>query len=229
MTKNKTVSMWLPWLVLLILLAVAVVLWKPLFVLITSAETTQLQTEVEHLGVLAPVAFLALSIIQIVGAPIPGYPVQFLGGVLFGPFWGSVYGVMGLTAGGFLAAWLSRTLGRPFIEKQVTSETLTKYERLAKLETLWVWVIILLIPLGDVPYFIAGLSRVKLSTLVLAILLSRGPFTCLIAWAGATSVEAPSWLFGALMAIILAVIVIGYLLRNWLNLLMDKHVLPRLE
>ncbi|MFQ5577532.1 MAG: TVP38/TMEM64 family protein [Anaerolineae bacterium] len=227
-TKKPAVN-WLPWLVALALLGVTTALWRPIVVLLSMQDTALLRAEVARLGALAPAAFLGLSVVQIVGAPIPGYPVQFLGGALFGALLGGVYGVLGMVAGGVLAAWLARTLGRPFIEAHVAPQTLAKYERLAKLETLWVWVLILLTPLGDFPYYIAGLSRVKFSTLVLAILISRGPFTVLVAWAGATSVQAPPWVFWLLVAGVLALVAAGYVWRNRLSGWVDRHLLHRLQ
>jgi len=219
----------LPWVVLLVLMGVTAALWRPITVLITTQNVAQLETEVERLGWLAPMAFLALSVVQIVGAPIPGYPIQFMGGVLFGAVWGGIYGVAGMVAGGCLAAWLARTLGRPFLERHVASETLERYERLAQLETLWVWMLILLTPLGDFPYYIAGLSRVKLSTLALAILLSRGPFVFLLALAGATSTQAPLWVLWTLVAAIVGAIALAYLFRKPMSRWIDRHLLHRLE
>ncbi len=228
--KNSAiVSKWLPWVVILLLVAVTSVLWQPISVLLSGGNETQLASSMRPLGVWAPVAFFALSIVQIVGAPIPGYPVQFLGGALFGLLWGGVYSVFGVVAGGVLAAWLARQLGRPFIERHVEPDQLEKYEKLAKLEKTWLWVIILLLPVGDFPYFIAGLSRVPLRTLALATLLSRGPFTFLVAWVGASSIQAPPWVFIALIVAVLALVALGYIFRVPLTNFFDTHILHRLE
>ena len=53
----------------------------------------------------------------------------------------------------------------------------------------------MLLPLGDLPYFFAGLSRIRLGWFALAILTSRGPFTILIVWAGDRVIDLPlSWI-----------------------------------
>ena len=226
---SAIVSKWLPWGVILLLVGVTAVLWQPIAVLLSGGTETDLAASIASLGVWAPVAFFALSIVQIVGAPIPGYPIQFLGGALFGLGWGGAYGVLGVVAGGVVAAWLARQLGRPFIERHVEPAQLEKYERLAKLEKVWMWGIILLLPVGDFPYFIAGLSRVPLRTLALATLLSRGPFTFLVAWVGASSIQAPPWVFIALIVAVLALVALGYIFRIPLTNFFDKHVLHRLE
>lgn len=226
--NEQFASKWLPWGVVILLIGVSTVLWQPLVTLLKTQDTALLAAEVDRLGWLAPLAYLALNVVQIVGAPVPGYPVQFLGGALFGTLLGGVYAAFGTIAGGVISAWLSRTLGRPFIEKQISADMLARYEGLTKLETLWVWVVLLLIPLGDFPYYLAGLSRVKLTTLALAILLSRGPFTFLITWAGATSVQAPTWVFGALVAGVLVIVALGYAFKTPLTLWLDRYVLHRL-
>jgi len=227
---NHSFSKWLPWLVIGVLAGVATTLWQPLAILLGGErDPARLQAVVEQLGVLAPVGFFALNIIQIVGAPIPGYPVQILGGALFGTWLGGVYSIIGMTIGGLTSTWLTRRLGRPFVEKQVGAETLTKYENLARLESLWFWVILLTVPMGDFPYYIAGLSRVKYSILALAILISRGPFTFVISWVGATSLQAPVWIFWGIIAVVLSFVVLGYLMKDQLSGWLDKHVLHRLQ
>lgn len=162
------------------------------------------------MGPLAPVVFFLLNIVQIVVAPIPGYPVQVLGGVLFGLIPGSIITVGGMTAGGTLAAYLGRRLGRPWLERRMGAETLTEWSEMAHINSFWTWWILLLIPVGDIPYFIAGLSRIRLSTLALAILTSRGPFTILIVWMGDSVVDLPLTWMALVVAVTVLIVIIGF-------------------
>ena len=164
----------------------------------------------EPLGLLAPLVFFTLNVIQIVVAPIPGYPVQVLGGILFGPIAGSIYTVGGMTAGGTLAAWLGRRLGRPWLEGRVGAEEMERWEEMAHLDSFWTWWIILLIPLGDVPYFFAGLSRIRLLTFALAILTSRGPFTVLIVLMGDQVLDLPLTWMALISAGVVLIVIIGF-------------------
>jgi uncharacterized membrane protein YdjX (TVP38/TMEM64 family) len=127
-----------------------------------------------------------LNAIQIVIAPIPGYPVQILGGVLFGFIPGTIYTVGGMVVGGTLAAWLGRLLGRPWLEKRLNAKTLERWGAIAHIDSFWTWWLILLVPVGDFIYFIAGLSKIRFRTFALAILTSRGLFTAFIVWTGST-------------------------------------------
>jgi len=201
---------WLTWLGVLLLAVILAALWKPTSQV--GADPALLRSWIEELGPLAPVVFFLLNVIQIVVAP--GYPVQVLGGVLFGFIPGAVYTVGGMVVGGTLAAWLGRRLGRPWLEKQVDQETLEYWSRAVHINSFWTWWIILVIPMGDIPYFIAGLSKIRLSTFALAILASRGPFTLLIVWTGNSVIGLPIIWLVLLMAAIIFIIILGFSQRS---------------
>ena len=199
---------WLPWLGGLLVIAILIALWQPLSQVGTEPQAWQ--AWIEQVGPFAPVVFVLLNIVQIVVAPIPGYPVQVLGGILFGFVPGSIYTVGGLTAGGTLAAWLGRRLGRPWLEKRIGAEALDYWTQVAHVNSFWTWWLILLIPFGDVPYFIAGLTRIRLRTFTLAILTSRGPFTAFIVWTGDRAIDLPLEYFALLIAVVVLMVIIGF-------------------
>lgn len=199
---------WLPWLAGLLVILILAALWHPLS--LVGTDSSVWRAEIEGLGPLAPLAFFLLNVIQIVVAPIPGYPVQVLGGILFGFIPGSIYTVGGMVAGGTLAAWLGRRLGRPWLEKRMGAETLQRWGQIMHIDSFWTWWVILLIPLGDIPYFFAGLSRIRLRMFALAILTSRGPFTMLIVWAGNSVVNLPLTGIAVLIAVIAIIVIIGF-------------------
>lgn len=174
------------------------------------ADPAIIRDWIEQMGPLAPVAFFFFNVAQIVVAPIPGYPVQVLGGILFGLIWGSIITVGGMTAGGTLAAWLGRRLGRPWLEKRIGPEGLERWSRIVHIDSFWTWWIILLIPLGDIPYFLAGLGKIRLSTFALAILASRGPFTVFIVWTGDSVVDLPLTWMALFIAVLVLIVIIGY-------------------
>lgn len=233
-SKLRSKKELLPWLGGFMLIVILLVLWIPLSQVNTSSEIIRIW--IEQLGPLAPLAFFALNVIQILVAPIPGYPVQILGGVLFGIILGSIITVGGMVAGGTLAAWLARRLGRPWLEKRIGAEELDYWTQVAHVNSFWVWWIILLIPLfGDVPYFIAGLTKIRLSTFALAILVSRGPFTVLIVWTGHSAIDLPlKWLV-VVIAVVLLFVMIAFSQakrieawgRTYMSRFFDKNNEPR--
>jgi uncharacterized membrane protein YdjX (TVP38/TMEM64 family) len=206
---------WWPWLGGLLFIAMLAALWGPISQI--GANPVIVRAWLEPLGPLAPLAFFLLNVIQIVVAPIPGYPVQVLGGILFDFIPGSIYTVGGLVVGGTLAAWLSRRLGRPWLERRLGAETLEHWGAIAHIDSFWTWWLILLIPIGDLPYFFAGLTRIRLRTFALAILTSRGPFTILIVWMGSSVADLPLTWLALLLAVIGLVVVIGFSQRSRLE------------
>jgi uncharacterized membrane protein YdjX (TVP38/TMEM64 family) len=215
--------------VLALLLTLVVIVGRPVVAWLSDPDGVRAQ--VESLGPLAPLGFVVLTAVQVVVAPLPAFPTQLLGGALFGPGWGSLYNIAGMLAGGLLATWLARKLGRPWLEKRVDPEQLARYESLVKLDTTWVWAIILLltIPLGDFPYYLAGLSRLRLSQLAVAILCSRTPSVVVVTWAGASAVAAPAWLLPGLLAAIVGLGLAAYTFRQPLMSWLERHWLARLR
>ncbi len=208
----SAVQPWLPWLGGLFFIIVLAALWTPISQI--GANPALLRARLEQLGPLAPLASFLLNIIQIVVAPIPGYPVQVLGGILFGLIPGAVYTVGGMVVGGMLAAWLGRHLGRPWLERRLWMDTLMHWEDIAHISSFWIWWLILLIPLGDLPFFFAGLTQIRLRMLALAILASRGPFTVLLVWTGSSVADLSLGWLAALMALIGMIVILGFSQRT---------------
>ena len=207
-SKRNRGGTWLPWLGAILIVAILALLWVPFSKV--GADPTQVRTWIEEMGPLAPLAFYVLNVIQIVVAPIPGYPVQVMGGILFGFVPGTIYSVAGMVTGGVLAAWLGRRLGRPWLIRRMGADSLQQWSEAAHINSFWTWWIILLIPLGDIPYFIAGLSNIRLAVFALAILASRGPFTALIVWTGDNMVNLPLTWLALAMAGVGLIVMLGF-------------------
>lgn len=216
------------WLLLagLLIVGVLAALWQPFSQI--GANPAVVRGWVEQFGPLAPVAFFLINVIQIVVAPIPGYPVQIMGGALFGFIPGAIYTVAGMLVGGVAAAWLGRWLGRPWLEKQLNPATLERWSAIAHINSFWTWWLLLLIPVGDFVYFVAGLSKIRLRTFALAILCSRGPFTVFIVWTGSSAMSMSlNWLALA-MAVVGLIVLVGFSqrvrLEAWAHTLMMRQV-----
>lgn len=204
----SAIQNWRAWLGGLLFIALLAALWRPMAQI--GANPAVVRAWLEQLGPLAPLAFFLLNVIQIVVAPIPGYPVQVLGGILFGFVPGVIYTVSGMVVGGTLAAWLGRWLGRPWLERRLGADTLAHWSAIAHINSFWTWWLILLIPVGDLPYFFAGLTKIRLRAFALAILASRGPFTALLVWTGSSVADLPLTWLAALTALIGLVVIAGF-------------------
>ena len=107
----------LKFLIFLIFIAIVVVTIKTTGVSGYLEEQT-LRAWIESYGIMAPVIYVVVYTI----APslfLPGLPITIVGGILFGPFWGVVYTIIGSTLGACVAFFVSRYLAREWVERQL--------------------------------------------------------------------------------------------------------------
>lgn len=137
-------------------------------------------------GAWGPLVFIALQIVQVLIAPIPGQVTGLVGGLLFGTWLGLLYTTIGATIGFTLVFVLARRLGRPFVERFVGRPTLDRLDYLSgRTGTLLLFVIYLLPAFpDDVISFAAGLTRIPLRTLIFVSLAGRLPGYFALAAAG---------------------------------------------
>ncbi len=128
---------------------------------------------------LGAVMFLALQILQIVVALIPGAVVQVLGGVLFGGFWGTVLCVLGTFLGEAIVFYVVRRFGKPLVEAIIDVKNIRRLSFLQDTKKCELAVFILfLIPVmpKDALTYIAPLTRIKPSSFFLLSMLARSPW-----------------------------------------------------
>jgi uncharacterized membrane protein YdjX (TVP38/TMEM64 family) len=220
---------WLKWILLIVAVAVLVALaaahYREVMAFLRNPE--QIRAWLARLGPLGPLGLIAFNAIQVVIAPIPGYPVQIAAGYLFGWWRGSLYAVVGMILGGLLAMTLARVYGRPLVQRVVGIQRLERWETVAHLNSLAVWFVLMLGPLGDAPYYIAGLTRLSVWKLLAIVLLVRTPSVMVSAalGAGLISWRSPWFIGGATVFIVLGVLagLNEQRIEGWLN----KQVLGR--
>lgn len=144
------------------------------------------------LGMWGPAAFVLLNALQVVVAPLPGYPIYAAAGYVFGPWAGGMYATLGMALGGGVAATLARLFGRPIVLRLAGEDNVRRWEHVVHADSLWLWAALFLGPTGDVPFHLAGLSSLPLWKTVLLGVIIRGPAAALLALLGAhLSVQSP--------------------------------------
>ncbi len=169
----KRISPWLPGLIVLLMLFVA--WWHRETLRPILANTSSARIYFRSLGVWGPVAVIFLNALQIVVAPLPGYPTYIAAGYVFGPWAGGIYATLGMALGGWAAATLARVFGRPLVVRIVGEEKLRRWEHLLRADTIWAWALAMLAPTGDIPFHLAGLSSFPIWKIVLLGVSIRGP------------------------------------------------------
>ncbi|WP_220184042.1 TVP38/TMEM64 family protein [Thermoactinomyces mirandus] len=128
-------------------------------------------------GAWGPLVFILMQVAQVLIAPIPEQVVGLIGGYLFGPLLGLIYTIIGATIGFMFVFLLARKLGRPFVERFVNKKVMDKFDHLTKNKGGLVFFLIYLLPAfpDDIISFIAGLTTIRIRTLVLISLAGRLP------------------------------------------------------
>jgi uncharacterized membrane protein YdjX (TVP38/TMEM64 family) len=188
--------------------AILILAREPVIALIPQRE--HVRDWVQSFGVLAPVAYIALYVLQILAAPIPGNVISVMGGYLFGSAAGVIYSLLGLGLGAGLAAALARRLGRPLIERFAGEQGLQKWERRLRIRSPIIWGLIFLLPTPDAVYYLAGLSGMPLRAIILVAMIGRAPSLIVSNWLGALTATLSPMLLATLVALVGAVGFVAY-------------------
>ena len=137
-----------------------------LFHYISIENVTSISEQINKYGLLAPIIFILLYILATVFF-LPGVPLTLLAGILFGPFWGTVYVSIASTIGALLSFVIARYLGRELIVKKFKNNNLfMKLDNGVKSNGWKMVVITRLVPIF--PYnaqnYVYGLTDIPLTT-----------------------------------------------------------------
>ncbi len=132
--------------------------WMRLFL-----SREKLLSFLESLGPWSTVAFVFLQAFQVVAAPVPGEATGILGGFMFGPWLGVLLSTIGLTLGSYLAFALSRSLGRPFVERFIAPQAMARFDYLLHHKGAFLVFLLFLIPgfPKDALCYILGLGHLS--------------------------------------------------------------------
>jgi len=169
-----------------------------------------IEATLQEWGWLAPFGFILLRVVAIVVTVVPNAPLDVAAGVLFGPFWGTVYSLLGSELGAIGCFFLARVLGREALS-HLLHRDIQLGERFGRSE---LGIIVLIARLEPIFSFSlvsygAGLTRMSLTVFCIATLFGMTPGTILLNYFGTRffSVSLPLQLvFGSLLVIILLLI-----------------------
>jgi uncharacterized membrane protein YdjX (TVP38/TMEM64 family) len=172
----------------------------------------------------APLAFIAIQIVQVVLAPIPGEASGFAGGYLFGVVPGFIYSTIGLTLGSVINFMLGRFLGRRYVAKWMSAESLERFDALAKREGAILFFIFFLFPGFPKDYLciFLGLTGISLQTFTLMAGIGRLPGTLMLSLQGAQVFQQDYATLVVLILITLALAIPAYYWRDRIYAWIDR-------
>lgn len=155
-----------------------------------------------------PVAFGVFKIITIILA-VPAAPVTFVGGMLFGPYWGTLINIVSATLGACLCFGLSRWLGQGYFEA-IRGDRLKTLDQLLATQGFRATVLLRLTPFlpFNVVNYSAGLTRVSFNHYFWGTLIGVCPGAAAYSWMG-HGAHVASWSLVLLGAALLLLFWLG--------------------
>ncbi len=181
-------------------------------------------------GAWAPAGIIALHVVQVLLAPIPGNVIGLASGYLFGIARGTLYSSLGTALGSLIAFTLARTYGRPLVERLLPAEMLEWLDSRAQRRGLFFFVLLFLLPFlpDDVACFVAGLTPIPIPALMLAALAGRLPGLFVSSWVGANApgLSPIQWtgLIAASAALAVLFLLYEQQIENWAIRLVDRLI-----
>lgn len=202
----------------LLLVAVVLVLLSPVIRSYASflGSPQQARVFMESFGVLAPLAYVLLHIVQIVFAPIPGQFIYIAGGYVFGVVDGTLYGFIGTVIGSGLAILVGDRLGRPVVKKIVSDASIDRFDAAAATYGYTPYFLIFLLPgfPDDAVCLIGGVTSLDAKKLWGFALIGRTPELIALTLAGNSLAVADTTLFAVLMVVVFVVSLLALLFRQ---------------
>ena len=136
-------------------------------------------------GSLAPLFYIGIMMVAVVISPIPSLPLDIAAGAFFGPFLGTVYSVIGASAGAVISFLIARLLGRELVERFLGGHINFCSRCSDKLLTKIVFFSRLLPFISfDVISYGAGLTKMSLKKFIMATNLGMIPLTFVYNYSG---------------------------------------------
>lgn len=146
--------------------------------ILRSKET--LSTFILQAGILGPVIFIFLQILQTVVPIIPGALTSVAGVYIYGPLVGTIYNYIGIVIGCYIIFYLARTYGRAFVQSMVSKKTYDRYigwlDDGNRFDRFFIFMMIWPISPADFLCMLAGLTKMSYKRYMTIIILCK-PFT----------------------------------------------------
>jgi uncharacterized membrane protein YdjX (TVP38/TMEM64 family) len=175
-----------------------------------------LKQRLEEWGLLAPVLFVALQVLQVIISPIPGEATGFLGGYLFGQWLGLLYSMIGLTIGSVASFGVGRWLGAPYVRGLVGQKTWERLSFIIGTKGVFFCFIVYLIPglPKDIVCYLFGISPISFWAFAFVSTLGRIPGTWVLSAQGSHTANGDYVRVILLTAAVVAITVPLYYYRN---------------
>ena len=202
------------WLLLLIGILFAIWLGRSFF----ESDPEILRNWIQSFGIWAPFIYILIYTIR----PLVFFPASLLslaGGLIFGPWLGTLYTIIGAVAGAILSFTLAGNLGNRFFRNKEESKTAKIQEQLER-NGFWYVLLFRLIPVinFDLISYMAAFAKVRPGAFALATLIGVIPGTFAYNFLGSSFAAGdPKVVLLAIGAFLLLTIIPIIIRKRWMN------------
>jgi uncharacterized membrane protein YdjX (TVP38/TMEM64 family) len=158
--------------------------------------------------------FVLLLAIGTIAAPISTLPLVPVASIIFGPITTAFLSILGWGIGSLGVFLLARHLGKPILDRFISLERVSNYEKRVSERAVFWWVVFLrmVTPVDFLSYALGLTSSMKTGPYALATLIGITPFAFVFAYLGEAVASKQYLLSIVLTSGVLLVVGIGYLL-----------------
>ncbi|MFQ5901089.1 MAG: TVP38/TMEM64 family protein [Thermodesulfobacteriota bacterium] len=190
-----------------------------LFLYLPHPEPQEIQHFLQRFGTVAPLVFILICIIKPVIFFIPSMGLTVVAGLLFGPFYGTIYVAIGGAGSSAVAFYLARKLGRQSIERFIKNrKRLLEIDEKMEKEGFKTILVLRLFNLPwDIVSYSAGLSKMRFKDFYLGSLILLLPISFIYTSFGSSIRNPLSSGFLISLTVIIALGGIPYLINKVKN------------
>lgn len=204
--------------------AVAWLIGRPLLQFVSEPEKFRLW--VDSHGLLGPLAFLGMMVLQVFVAIIPGEPLEIGAGYAFGAVEGTVLCLLGAAIGSTLVFLFVRRFGVKAVEVFISREKIHSLRFLQNTRRVHLFLVVAFLLPGtpkDVLCYVAGLTTMKLGYFVLISSICRLP-SVITSTIGGNALGSGQWITAILVfAFTLLISAIGLLIYKRILRFREEH------
>ena len=172
---NRKNSLFFKIIAVVIVLTITIVFCVPFIKFINNPD--ELRVFIESFGIMAPLAYILLTFIQILVPIIPGEPFELLAGYVFGLVKGTLLCLFAESISSIIIILMVRRYGDKIVKLFFSEDTLKKLEKYKNEKNFYIFILLFVLPgtPKDLICYFAGLTKFKLFPLLLASTLGRFP------------------------------------------------------
>ena len=172
---NRKNSLFFKIIAVVIVLTITIVFCVPFIKFINNPD--ELIVFIESFGIMAPLAYILLTFIQILVPIIPGEPFELLAGYVFGLVKGTLLCLFAESISSIIIILMVRRYGDKIVKLFFSEDTLKKLEKYKNEKNFYIFILLFVLPgtPKDLICYFAGLTKFKLFPLLLASTLGRFP------------------------------------------------------